>query len=167
LLEPAGPDAGHAYVYGGPLADALRRLKYEGRTELAPAVATLLQHGVRPHAGRVDVVVPVPLHRRRLLERGFNQAALLAGPLARSLGVAMDVRRLRRRRPTPPQVGLEPDARRHNVRGAFVGRADPKRPRVLLIDDVRTTGATLRAAADALRAAGATEVCTLAVAGVG
>ncbi len=116
-----------------------------------------------PYGGLVDAVVPVPLHRRRLAERGFNQAVLLARPLARALGVPLLVGRLVRVRPTRPQVGLEADARRDNVRGAFAMRGEVPR-RVLLVDDVRTTGATLGEAARVLAGSGGTEVRTLTLA---
>ncbi len=163
LLEPVLlPDA--AYHYGGPLRDGIHRLKYGGRRDLAPALAGLLSEHLRADLRAVDCIVPMPLHASRLAERGFNQAALLAWPLAHDLGVPIVPRRLERIRPTSPQVGLDVGARRRNVRGAFRARADAARPRVLLIDDVRTTGATLEAAADALREAGASEVIAVALA---
>lgn len=154
-----------AYVFGGPLADAIRRVKYGGRTEHVAALGALLSVPARRHAGLVDAVVPVPLHPQRLRSRGFDHVALLARHVARSLGVPWQVRRLRRARATPPQAGLKGADRVANVRGAFRARPDAKRPRVLLVDDVRTTGATLEAAADALRAAGASHVRLLALAG--
>lgn len=156
-LRPPARSAS-AFVYGGPLAHAIRGLKYAGRTDVAPVLGELLADSARAYGGRVDVVVPVPLHARRLRERGFNQAALLAAPVARSLGVPLDVRRLRRTRDTSTQASLVLDQRPDNVRGAFLARADERRPRVLLVDDVRTTGATLAAARQALQRAGAAEV---------
>jgi ComF family protein len=150
--------------FGGPLRDGLHRLKYEGRRDLAGALAVrLVEHALAQVSG-VDDVVPVPLSRRRFAERGFNQAALLAAPVARALGVRLAPGRLERVRDTPPQVGLGREARRRNVREAFRARPEVRRPRVLLIDDVRTTGATLYEAAAALRAAGATEVIALVLA---
>ena len=168
-LEPAGegwapPSPSAAlFLYGGPVADAIRRFKYGERPDLARTLGALVAQVAPAYAGRVDVIVPVPLHPRRLRERGFDQAALIARPLARALSLRLDVRRARRVRHTPAQAALDADARTDNVRGAFVARADPRRPRVLLVDDVRTTGATLAACAEALRAAGATEIYTLAL----
>jgi len=170
LLEDAGEShappapAASLYAYGGPLRDAIRRLKYGRRTELLGTLGPLLAGGVAPYAGRVDVVVPVPLHPRRLRERGFDQAALLAKPVAAALCLRFDPRRLRRVRHTRAQAGLDAGARVSNVREAFVARDDARRPRVLLVDDVRTTGATFTACAEVLRRAGATHVYTLSLA---
>lgn len=155
LLEPAAGEQA-AYLYGGPMSEAIRRLKYRGRSELAEPLGARLARACRSLAGEVDLVVPVPLHRRRLAERGFNQSALLARRVARALGVPHRPRLLRRTRDTPPQAGLDEPGRAENVRGAFV--AKPIRGRVLLIDDVRTTGATLPACSEALREAGAERV---------
>jgi ComF family protein len=168
LLEPVAggqspprQDAA-AFAYGGPLADALRRLKYAKRPDLARALGKLLAQSAMMYAGRVDRVVPVPLHSRRLRERGFNQSTLLAAPVARALGVALDTGGLRRARMTRDQAGLRKHERLANVDAAFV--APRQTGRVLLIDDVRTTGATLSAASSALLAAGCVEVRTLAMA---
>jgi len=155
LLEPS-PDPRAVYLYGGPLAEAIRKLKYRHRTELAEPLGRRLARGCASLAGEVDVVVPVPLHRRRLAERGFNQSALLARRVARSLGLPLRPRALRRLRDTPPQASLDRADRAANVRDAFRARATEAR--VLLIDDVRTTGATLAACAEALTAAGAARV---------
>lgn len=103
-----------------------------------------------------EVVVPVPLGQRRLRERGFNQSAILAGHLAQRLGCEYAPRALRRRRETPPQSSLPLAERARNLENAFAAGRDPVEGRaVLLVDDVLTTGATARAAATALRHAGA------------
>jgi ComF family protein len=160
-LRPPSRQAA-AFGYGGPLADAIARLKYGGRTDLAPALGALVAEAASAYAGQVDVVIPMPLFARRLYERGFNQSALLGRYAARALGVPLRADVLRRVRDTATQAGLSSEARAANVRGAFRARAICER--VLLIDDVRTTGATLASAAEALRAAGAAEVAALALA---
>ena len=171
LLEPiAGPSgagvqvaAAAAFRYGGPLASAIQRLKYAGRTELARPLAALLADRAIAYAGQVERVVPVPLHASRLRARGFNQSALLARPVARALGVPFDPHWLVRMRATRDQAGLGRDERGFNLRGAFMARGR-RAQHVLLIDDVRTTGATLAEAAEALLRAGCVEVHTLALA---
>ena len=156
--------AAAAYLYVGPMADAIRRLTYEGRTELAEPLGRLLADAALAYAGRIDRVLALPLHPARLRERGFNQSALLARPVARELGVPLDVSSLVRVRPTPEQAGLTRARRSDNVRGAFAVAPRAARVRALLIDDVRTTGATLAEAAQALSEAGVPEVHTLALA---
>jgi len=160
LLPPAPVAA--VFVYGGPLADAIARMKYAGRTELARPLGQLLADAAVSYAGQAQVVIPMPLFPRRLRERGFNQSALLGAHAARALGVPLAVDRLWRVRDTAVQAGLTKVARAANVCGAF--SAQPIAQRVLLVDDVRTTGATLASAAEALREAGCPEVVTLALA---
>ncbi len=110
-------------------------------------------------------IVPVPLHRRRKRERGFNQAEILARGLTDRTGIPMDRDSLRRTRFTPPQTGLSPSARRANVRGAFDVRGTSLRGHiVLLVDDVMTTGATVNACARSLKQAGAKDVFVLTLA---
>ena len=152
-----------AYDYGGPMAVAIRELKYQQRIDLAAPLAALLGEAAAIHLGRVDVVVPIPLHPTRLAERGYNQSALLAEGVARRLAIPMSATRLVRVRPTPPQAGLDRRRRELSVHGAFEAKPGPRR--VLLVDDVRTTGATLRAGCAALYRRGATEVRALALAG--
>ncbi len=149
--------------YGGELAVAIRRLKYggargAGRPDLARPLGALLA----PHLPRdVDVVVPVPLHPRRLAERGFSQAAAVARA-ARPPAPVRDL--LRRQRATDEQAGLTRAARGRNVKGAFVAARRLDGQRVLLVDDVVTTGATAAACTRALRAAGAASVVVAALA---
>ena len=162
--ETPVPLAAAGYLYCGPLADAIVRLKYGGRTELAPVLGGLLVEAALGHAGHVDRVLPVPLHPARLRARGFNQSALLAAPLARALGVPLDVSGLARVRHTREQAGLSRKGRSHNLDGAFAVRGSRRADRVLVVDDVRTTGATLASAASALTASGCVEVLTFALA---
>ena len=155
---------GAVFEYGGPVADAIGRFKYEGRSELGRVLGSRMAEEAGVWVGRVDGVVPVPLHWRRRRSRGYDQAALLARPVARALRVPALFRCLRRARDTQSQVALPHADRHRNVRGAFQSVALEGSPRLLLVDDVRTTGATLAAAADALRLAGASDVQTLVLA---
>lgn len=150
-----------AGTYGGPLAGAIRRFKYRGERALADELGALLARRVAADlaGGRViDVVVPAVLHEARRRERGYDQSRLLAAAVAARCGLPLRAP-LRRVRLSPPQVDLDRAARVANVRGAFVAEAGALRGlRVALVDDVATTGATLMAAAAALRAAGARDV---------
>lgn len=170
LIEPVSAAwrppraAAAAFVYGGPLADAIARMKYAHRPDLARPLGFLLANVAGGYAGLVDRVMPLPLHPARLRERGFNQSALLARAVAQALGLPLDTASLRRLRRTADQAGLSRALRAENVRAAFGVRAPLPGARVLLIDDVRTTGATLAEAARALLEAGCAEVRTLALA---
>jgi predicted amidophosphoribosyltransferase len=160
-LQPPRPSAA-GWLFEGPCADAIRRFKYGGCGEYARPLASMLATVAEPYRSAIDVLVPMPLHPAKLRARGFNPAALLAAPVARRLGVPLRPSWLRRQRETLDQAGLARGARLANVRGAFAARrVEPCR--VLLVDDVRTTGATLAEAAATLREAGH-QVCTLALA---
>lgn len=146
-----------AATHEGAVRDGVLALKYRGQRRLADPLGAMLAAAVRASGELPDVVVPVPLHGHRRRERGYNQAELLARSCARRLGVPCETKVLVRRRATPPQVGLSSIERRSNVAGAFelaspaaAGRIAGKR--VLVIDDVTTTGSTLDAAAAALLA---------------
>jgi ComF family protein len=154
------------YDEEGPSGQAIKRFKYNRRLDMLPVMHHWLKRPLCLELVQVaDLVAPVPLHPSRLRQRGFNQALLLAQafpevPLEREL--------LARQRHTPPQAGLNPKERRDNVKGAFaVPRPElVKGKSILLIDDVFTTGATVRECAKVLRRAGAREVNVLTVARV-
>ncbi len=156
--------------YEGSLRAALHALKYGGRRRAAPRLAEALLEEARVLAlvASSDVLVPVPLHPRRLRERGFNQAALLAAEVSRRTGRPCCPDALVRRIDTVPQAGLGAAARRRNVREAFAvrRRAAVAGRTVTLVDDVVTTGATALACAGRLAEAGAREVRLLSVARV-
>jgi ComF family protein len=154
-----------AFVFDGALREAIHRLKYDRVRRMAGPLGELLAQHMRAQPQPADVLVPVPLHPRRMAERGFNQSELLAQHLSRLSGIPMLASGLVRSRDTAHQVGLDARERHENVREAFVWQ-QPARPpaRVLLIDDVLTTGATLVACAHALRLAGTREVRALVLA---
>lgn len=161
-----GPDRLLAgWLYAPPLDAVLLALKFGGQSFLGRHLATALAARLAHQLAGVDLVVPVPLHWRRQVSRGYNQAAEIARPLARRLGRPYRSV-LARRRSTARQAELPREARGANLRGAFVvRRPTAARGRVcLLVDDVVTTGATLAAAAAALRRAGAVTVLAVAAA---
>ena len=161
-----------AAVRVGPYQDPLRRLilrcKKERRAEIGQMLGRLLAErlALAPWADLVDVIVPVPLHWTRRLGRGFNQAEVLAHALARAI-CRKARRRLARVRATPHQTGLPSSDRHENVRGAFAvcrGAAALEGKRVLLVDDVMTSGTTMDECTRALKKAGARDVYVAVVA---
>ncbi|RTR25815.1 ComF family protein [Deinococcus radiophilus] len=140
--------------YQGPVRRTVRALKYGQAREVAEVLGTALASAI-PNAWQIVGVVPVPLHPLRERERGFNQAALLAEAIADTLQVPYAPQALQRVRRTQQQAKLSGDQRRQNVSGAFVADASQlSEGAVLLVDDVLTTGSTLLACRDALRAQG-------------
>jgi ComF family protein len=157
------------HAYAGPLACAVAALKFDGQLELAGPLGRLLA-GADLLGHPWDALVPVPLHPWRALLRGYNQAALLARWTVHHArgrpGISappLRPRLLRRVRATAPQTAQDAAARRANLRGAFAAAPAVAGRRILVLDDVTTTGATLAACLDALRAAGAREVAGLAL----
>lgn len=142
-----------------PVQQWIHRLKYHADFAAAAQLGRLIAVALQSagHA-RPDVLIPVPLHRERLLRRGYNQALELARPVAAATGIALWAQGAQRVRATPDQIGQSLVERRRNVRGAFVILRPLRGLRVALIDDVMTTGATLAELARACRAAGAGEV---------
>jgi ComF family protein len=151
--------------YAPPLSTAIARIKFEERPDLVAPLSRLLLPAFRALAlAPGDVFVPVPLHRRRLVERGYNQSALLARDLSRATGAAFAPRLLERTRRTEQQARLGREARRDNVADAFVARCSWTRGRVILVDDVVTTGATALACIEALQTAGSEPIAVVALA---
>jgi ComF family protein len=153
-------------AYDGTLARLIHLMKYAGVRTLARPLGELLTRALPP-AQAFDVIVPMPLHWWKRLTRTFNQSELLANEVARRTGIPC-TNALRRKKRTQVQAGLTSAERRLNVRGAFlVSRKDAVAgKRVLLVDDVLTTGATAASAAGALRRAGAAHIALLALARV-
>ncbi len=151
-------------VFEDPVRNVLHRLKYRRDIGLGEALTLQLAAFLRALDWPVELVVPVPLGRRRLAERGYNQVSLIARPLAMAMGLAYATDALVRSQETRSQVGLSRAQRQQNVRSAF--RAGPRRINgrmVLLVDDVATTGSTLSSCAEALYTAGARDVFAFTV----
>lgn len=158
-----------AALHTSPLREAIHAFKYEQRPELAKPLArylvALIQSSPRgAHLCTVDGVVPVPLYKERRQERGYNQSELLASAFCRSVQLPLRAEWLTRQRATHSQVGLAAAARQQNVQDAFVATTAVKGKRILLVDDVYTTGATMRACALAALNAGAQTVSGLVLA---
>lgn len=168
--SPSFDHARAACLYDETSRDLILKLKHADRTDLAPLFARWLTRAAADLLPDIDAVVPVPLHRARLLSRRYNQAAEIARPLARRAGLDYLADALVRRRATQSQGGKSGSARRRNVAGVFVVPASRRRQvqgrRLLLIDDVLTTGATVEGCARALKAAGAARVDVAVIARV-
>jgi ComF family protein len=155
-------------VYKSVLLDAIHAFKYGGNLALGESLGRLMADRDYP-SFRIDdysLIVPVPLHPRRLRQRGFNQSVILARQIARRHGIAMEFRALKRIVDTESQAGLKKEDRRSNIRKAF-GMSGPDRvsgKHVLLVDDVYTTGSTLGECARTLLKAGAESVGALTLA---
>lgn len=165
---PPWSRARSAFAYTPESRDLVLRFKHADATHMAPVLAAWLHRAGGDSLRAADLLVPVPLHWRRLFFRRYNQSALLARQLSAHCGVPADVTVLKRVRDTRPQGHLRRGQRQDNVRTAF-RVTDPRRVaglRVVLLDDVLTTGATVSACARALRAAGAADVAVLTLARV-
>jgi len=157
-----------AALFDGPVRDLIHRLKYNGRVQLCRPLGLLTgqQLGAFADAVSADLVIPVPLHVKRLRQRGFNQAVLLGEIIARQWRLPLSRANLQRIRWTEPQVNLSAAERVANVRGAFAV-SEPallKGKRIILVDDVFTTGSTVAECARVLFKAGAAEVSVVTIA---
>ena len=133
-----------AFEYGSPIDSLIQQFKYANRLELGRVLGITMATELAPKMRHLpDLLVPVPLHRSKLRQRGYNQALELSRWLSKQLGVELDADSTSRRRKTPPQTGLPYKERRHNIRNAFSVRADALSGKhIALIDDVMTTGST-------------------------
>ncbi len=154
------------YYYEGAVKDAITQLKFHNLKSVAPFLANAMFDFMRSHLYDAEVIIPVPSHAKRLRERGYNQAELLAKALASLLDLPTDVKALRRKSLVRPQSSSSSrEERRMNVAESFICSGDSIAGKcVLLVDDVCTTGYTLEACARELRNAGASEVRALTVA---
>jgi len=165
-VEPLPLDWCEAWgEYRGVLERLLQALKFRRHDFLADALSGLVEQTLRERGDLAfDAIVAVPMPRARERRRGYNQAELLARALSRRVGIRCDMTLLARRGERAAQSTLPKRQRAENVRGAFVASASSQGTSILLVDDISTTGETLRACATALREAGAARVCAVAVA---
>ncbi len=161
--EPAFISAVGFGLYDGVLKKAINRLKYHKVKRLSGPLSDILLTNKIP---RTDIVLPVPLHSRRMRERGFNQSALLSRHLADRLGMRLEINCLAKIKDTAPQVGLSSKDRILNIKGAYaVHKTEALMGSdILLVDDVFTTGATLRECSKVLKKAGARKIYALTLA---
>jgi len=145
--------------YREPAMGIIHKMKYDGLFALTKPLAQLMARTWPEWEYTPDIIVPIPLHKRRAKQRGFNQSALLAFHLGQQVDISVDPKGLERVRHTAPQVNLKPEQRLENVRGAFAADSQQVNGKqILLVDDVYTTGATMSAATDALLGSGAAGV---------
>ncbi|WP_091442125.1 ComF family protein [Ancylobacter rudongensis] len=177
LLSPAAREAPPAYgraravaEFGDVARNLIHALKYADRLDIAPPMGRMMARAGADILSDAQALVPVPLHRLRLWRRRFNQSAALAGVIGGEAGLPVRAGWLERRRATVPQVGLDRAARARNVQGAFavpdMGKGELRGRRLVLVDDVLTTGATIDACVKALLRAGAGQVDVLVFARV-
>lgn len=155
-------------AFEGSLQEAIHRWKYEGKTYLTPFFASWMAEGLNRYwePGSLDLLIPVPLHTRRLRERGFNQALLLAKDLSRRTGIPYRKTILQKKKSTIPQVNLSRAEREKGLSGTFhvIEKEELSGLSVLLIDDVYTTGATVNECSKVLLKGGAERVDVLTLA---
>ena len=168
VLHPPSHLSRSATLFAGPVQDLIHSFKYGNRVHLCQPLGLLIATSLEGFRSESvpDVIIPVPLHRKRLRQRGFNQSQLIGEVLKKRWKVPLEVANLRRIRWTEPQTTLDAKGRVSNVAGAFAVK-DPRTvegKRVLLVDDVFTTGSTIRECAEALREAGAAAVFAVTVA---
>jgi ComF family protein len=151
-------------VFEDPVRKALHKLKYYRNFSLGDALAAQMFAFTKGLNWQPDMLLPIPLGRQRMKERGYNQAGMIAEPLAMALDIEFAPKALMRRKETRSQVGLSKQERQKNVLGAFQVVAGVNGKTILVLDDVSTTGSTLSSSAEALLSAGAKDVYALTVA---
>jgi ComF family protein len=152
-------------VFDSPIQDALHTLKYRRNIGLGEALASNMADDLRSLRWDIDMVIPIPLGKKRMQERGYNQVALVAEPLAYEVGWAYSSRALWKARETRSQVGLNISQRKENVENAYQANPEIVRHKsILLMDDVSTTGSTVSSSTTALLSAGARDVYVLTIA---
>jgi len=147
-----------ALRYAFPADRVVLGLKYGARLPFAILLGDLLIERIPPHSQKPDLLIAMPLHRRRLAERGFNQALEIAKRISEVLGHPLHTEKIDRSRDTPHQADLPAEKRRANMRGAFTSNADLSGMSIAVVDDVMTTGASLNELARVLKACGAARV---------
>ena len=152
------------FIMEGTIRDAVHALKYRNLRAASSTLGRLLGEWLESNTVSGDVLVPVPLHKRRLRDRGYNQSALLAKEVSKRAGLPVVEDWLVRTRDTPPQVSLSHQERLRNVEGSFEYTVSVRGQRIILVDDVVTTGSTMSACAVALKAGLAGSVWGLALA---
>ena len=155
--KPAFDHTQAAFLYIAPMAALIQAAKFARQWSILPPLGKYLAACIT-NQEEIDRIIPLPLHRTRLIERGFNQALELARPVAAAHRIPLEIGRLQRVKNTEHQARLSANARWQNMRGAFEYKGDLTGKRVALVDDVMTSGASLNAAAKALKAAGAINV---------
>lgn len=156
------------YFYSGKLKNAIQRFKYNSETHLGKTFGGLLLDFIQKMSYEMDgyIIIPVPLHKKKLRERGYNQSLLLAKVLSKRLGLELDFMSFARVRNTQSQAGLRRMDRRNNVKNAFLVKEIRaiKNKKILLVDDVFTTGVTLNECAKSLKQSGAAKIMCVTLA---
>ena len=156
-------------VYEGTLSEAIHILKYQKKQAMAKHLNAMITDVLFQGFADSDIVIPVPLHKKRLNERGFNQSLLISHHISKRFSIPLCMEGLQRTRWTRPQIELTRDERLKNVKGAFAAGAGfkPEGKKIILVDDVYTTGATVNECAKVLKKGGAKEVVVFTIARVG